>query len=148
MAQEKNKYHIGKNGGIATTRLYNIWLHMKGRCERKSDDHYKWYGKRGIKVCEEWHDFRTFREWSMQNGYSDKLTIDRIDNEKDYSPENCRWINHKQQCNNRRSNVILTINGQSHNIQEWAQITGVKYATIYQRYKSGKTENDLIKVVI
>ena len=142
-------YGIGTRGGIASTRLYNIWLHMKGRCHRVSDDHYKWYGAKGVKVCDEWRgSFEAFRKWAIGNGYGEGLTIDRIDNEGDYSPENCRWVTHRDQCNNRRSNVMLTIDGVTRNVREWSDITGLKYGTIYRRYRDGKTGHDLIKEVV
>ena len=144
-----SKYRdVGPRGGLSNSRLYNIWLHMKGRCYRKTDDHYKFYGARGITVCEEWkNDFKEFYNWAMSNGYSDRLTIDRIDNNGNYEPSNCRWVNIKTQCNNRTTNVIVTINGETHNIKEWSEITGIKYATIYQRIKRGLTGVDIIKGV-
>lgn len=83
----------------------------------------------------------------MSNGYSDELTIDRIDVNGNYEPSNCRWVDRKTQCNNRTTNVIVTVNGETHNIKEWSEITGIKYATIYQRIKRGLTGVDIIKEV-
>ena len=142
-----SKYiEIGSKGGRSNSRLYNIWLHMKGRCYRKSDDHYKHYGSRGITVCDEWkNDFKAFYDWSMSNGYSDDLTIDRINNDGNYEPSNCRWVTMKEQCNNRTSNVVLTIDGKSHNIKKWSEITGIKYHTIYARVKRGLNGIDVIR---
>lgn len=137
MAYKRPKYGtVGVKGGLSRTRLYGIWCKIKGKCYTKTDDHYKWYGSRGITVCEEWkNSFITFREWALNNGYSDNLTIDRIDNNGNYEPSNCRWVDMKTQANNRRSNLYLTFNGETKRIYEWCKILGIKYNTLYMRYK-------------
>lgn len=106
---------------------------------------------RGIKVCKEWkNDFVSFQKWMYINGYLDnekrgKYTLDRIDTNKDYSPENCRIISQKEQCSNRRNNVIVSINGISHTIKQWSEITGISQTTLYQRYYRGIRNENLIK---
>lgn len=134
--------------GMKGTRLYRIWQNMKNRCQTPSVPCYETYGGRGITVCEEWqHDFLPFHSWAMANGYADDLTLDRKDSNGNYCPENCRWVSRKAQANNFRKNVILEINGEKHTIAEWADISGIKYTTIYQRRLRGWTDDDLLKPV-
>ncbi len=88
--------------GQSNTRLYRIWVEMRNRCYLKSDTNFSKYGARGITVCDEWrNDFKAFYDWSMVNGYSDELTIDRIDGKGNYEPTNCRWATYKEQNLNR-----------------------------------------------
>lgn len=91
-----------KTHGMSKTRLYRIWHNMKNRCFYTKDKHFNDYGGRGITVCDEWkNDFESFKKWSLSNGYSDELTIDRINNDGNYEPSNCRWVTMKEQCKNR-----------------------------------------------
>lgn len=121
-----------KHGGKGT-RLYSIWIDMLRRCECPKIQSFKRYGGRGITVCDSWHDFVIFREWAVNNGYSDDLTLDRIDNDREYSPKNCRWATIKVQENNRGNNTLLTFEGKTHTLSQWAEITGIHRATISRR---------------
>lgn len=116
------------------SRLYSIWSGMKCRCYCKSVPEYRRYGQRGIRVCEEWKkDFVAFRTWAESSGYQDKLTIDRIDNDGDYCPENCRWVTMKTQSRNRSSNK--SFNGKLY--AEWEEEQGFKRGTISRRISKG-----------
>jgi hypothetical protein len=106
-------------------RLYNIWLGMRERCNNKGRVAFARYGGRGISVCDEWNDYENFKAWALSSGYAENLTLERNDNNGNYSPDNCRWATSKEQANNRCSNRILEINGITHNIQKWCEITGL-----------------------
>lgn len=115
------------------TRLYHIWAGMISRCMNVSHKQYEHYGRRNIKVCKEWLDYVAFRDWAMANGYEDNLSIDRINNDGSYCPENCRWATAKQQANNTRKTRLLTFNGDTHSVSEWARILGIKQSTLSMR---------------
>lgn len=120
------------------TRLYYIWQHMLTRCRSEKDKSYDNYGGRGISVCEEWsNDFYNFRKWALNNGYQEQLSIDRIDNYGNYSPENCRWITNIDQCNNRRKSIIINYNNKTQSIAEWCRELDLNYGTVFNRYKRG-----------
>lgn len=120
-------------------RLHNTWCSMRQRCEKPHCSGYWKYGAKGIRVCDEWHIFENFRDWAYENGYSDELTIDRIDPNGNYEPQNCRWVTQKVQQNNRSNNVLITYNDETHNIEEWENITGIPYDVIYNRHHRGWT---------
>jgi hypothetical protein len=107
---------------------------MRRRCVDAKQPNFSHYGGKGITVCEEWlHNYKAFYDWSISNGYTDELTIDRIDNNKGYSPENCRWADMKTQQNNRSYNKLLTYNGKTQNVKEWAEELGINYKTLWNR---------------
>ena len=126
------------------TRLYQIWFHMKRRTTNVNDREYSYYGGRGITICDEWLSYEPFRDWALQNGYSAELSIDRIDNNKGYCPENCRWTTQKVQSNNTRKNRIIECDGTSHTLAEWGDITGINATTIAYRIKKGMTVRDAL----
>ena len=117
-------------------RIYRIFIGMHSRCEYTTHSHYENYGGRGISVCDEWSGsdgFFYFYKWSMENGYSNKLSIDRIDNEKGYSPDNCRWITMKEQIENRRNSLNFCYNGKNMNLSDIAKLNGTTYGKLYFR---------------
>lgn len=137
-------------GGFSSSpnRLYNSWRAMKQRCFNKSNNRYKDYGARGITVCDEWkNSFDSFAEWSRKNGYADNLTIDRIDNDKPYCPDNCRWISAYEQASNKRNNHMIFAFGENHTIAEWARIQHISDSTIYRRLKKGLLGKDAVATV-
>jgi len=122
---------------MTNTRIYRIWNSILNRCKNKKTDSYKFYGGKGITVCNEWKSFVNFRDWALANGYNDTLSIDRIDSKGNYEPSNCRWVTMREQQNNRCNNVRLTYNGETHTIMEWSRITGIKPKIYYDRYYRG-----------
>ena len=130
--------HKYSRHGKRHTRLYRIWANIKTRCFNCNDPHYARWGALGITMCEEWkNDFKTFYDWAMNNGYSDELTIDRIDNSGNYEPNNCRWVTIKEQNQNKRNVILLTYNGLTMSCGAWAKKLGTGHDTIRQRYHKG-----------
>lgn len=121
----------------------NSWYAMKRRCECPDACNYKWYGGKGVTVCKEWHDRNVFKEWAFTHGWFEGATIDRIDRDKGYCPENCRWATMKEQTRNRATNCYLTYNGETRCIRDWSDITGIKWGTLYSRHKKGKSIDEI-----
>ncbi len=122
------------------TPLYRIWCAMKERCNNPHNKRFSRYGARGIRVCEEWSiSFNAFREWAISNGYKKGMTIDRIDNEKGYEPSNCRWATIAEQNRNYSRNHLITFDGETLCVTDWANKLGINQATILYRLKNGKT---------
>ncbi len=139
-----NRERLCKHGGKGS-QLYNVWCSMKYRCYNTNDKNYNNYGGRGITVCTEWlHDYSSFKDWANKSGYSLGLTIDRIDVNGNYSPENCRWVDYTTQCNNRRNSIYVSYNGETHSLSEWSRITGINYYTLHNRYEAGMPPEEIL----
>lgn len=124
--------------GESKSRIYQIYYKMKSRCYNPNYSESEYYGKRGIKICKEWLDsFEKFYEWSITNGYADNLSIDRINVNKGYYPNNCKWSTPKEQSRNRRNNIYITYNNETRCLSEWCEIFDLKYQTILQRINRG-----------
>jgi len=125
-------------------RLKNVYGAMKNRCTNTNRHNYYRYGGRGIKVCDDWiNDIEKFIDWSLKNGYKKGLQIDRINNDGDYSPENCRWVTPKENANNKESNILITYNNETKSIAEWSKIVNIDAKTLYYRYSKGYKVEDL-----
>lgn len=124
----------------ARENIGSVWRNMKIRCNDPRDKYYYRYGGRGIKVCPEWENsFENFYEWALRNGYQKGLSIDRIDNNKGYSPDNCRWVTMHEQNRNYSRNHMITYKGETKCLEDWAQEIGLCRATIFLRLKNGAT---------
>lgn len=134
------------HGDKRTTPLYGVWESMRKRCNNPRCKSYSYYGGRGITVCPEWDDFPVFYQWAMENGYGPGLSLDRVDNDLGYNPSNCRWSTRHEQANNKRSNRILTVNGESKNIAEWTRDPrcSAGYHTIVSRLDRGWSDEDAV----
>ncbi|WP_047504238.1 MULTISPECIES: hypothetical protein [Staphylococcus] len=132
--------------GDSKKRLYRIWINMIRRCSIETETHFNRYGGRGIKVCDEWVDnYLEFKEWAMKNGYDEKLSIDRIDNNGNYTPENCRWVDVKTQSNNRETNVLIKYQGVERTLKEWCTLLNLNYNTVHYRYAKGYGIDEMFK---
>ena len=129
--------------GESFTRLNNIWRGMRTRCNSSNPRNARWNG-RGIRVCDEWNDFTAFKEWALTNGYADNLSIDRIDNNGDYEPSNCRWVSMAAQMGNRSICRIITAFGKTQHLEAWSRETGISPNTIALRLKRGVTPEDAL----
>ena len=142
---EKIKMTIDRNTthGKAKTRLYKIWIGMKKRCYNPNSKAYKNYGGRGISMCQEWKEnFINFYDWSMEHGYSEELSIDRIDVNGNYEPSNCRWAANKEQGRNQRKTIYLTLFETEKTLSEWCEYAEIKSSRAYQRLRHGNRPFD------
>ena len=129
-----------KHGGKGT-RLFHIWIDMRQRCNNPHNYAYKNYGERGISVYPEWNDYVNFRNWAEMNGYTNDLTLDRINVNGNYEPNNCRWVTRKVQNNNRRSNRLITYKGETKNLREWSDMLCMNYDKLRYRLDTWKDVN-------
>ena len=121
---------------MGRTRLYSTWTNMKTRCYNPNVHGFKNYGGRGITVCEEWEsDFVNFYNWAVETGYNDELTIERVDVNGNYEPENCMWIKADEQSKNRRGNIYIELNGKTDTLKGWCDELGFPYKIVHQRMK-------------
>lgn len=135
-----------KEHGMKGTKLYRVWRSMKERCSNPHNKSYRNYGAKGISVCEEWgNDFSNFQNWAINNGYGDKLTIDRIDTKQNYCPENCRWVTTQQQNRNYSRNHKVEYNGKIYCIVELAEKFDIDYRKLLYRINAGYTIENAIK---
>lgn len=141
--RKENALHLDKvrlKHGMSDNRLYRIYNDMVSRCYRKSINGYENYGGRGIRVCDEWlgeDGFKNFMSWSFANGYNEELTIDRLDSNGHYEPNNCKWSTRKEQANNTRATIFLEYGREKHSLTEWSEITGIRKGTLYTRMRKG-----------
>lgn len=129
------------HGFSKTTPVYFVWKELRHRCTNPNHKSYKNYGGRGIKFCEEWNDFEVFYEWAIRSGYKEerltngknKWTIDRIDNNGNYEPDNCRWITNEEQARNKRNVIFITHNKETKSLHEWCEIFNISFNVVYNR---------------
>lgn len=134
----KNRPANRTTHGMSNFRVYRIWCKMKERCNNSNSINYKNYGGKGICLCKEWNEsFIAFYNWSIQNGYQDNLSIDRIDSDKNYEPNNCRWASRITQNNNTNRNHLVSYNGETHTISQWCKKLKLPYSTLYGRIRKG-----------
>lgn len=144
--QKEKNLELRTTHGQCHSRLYNIWCGIRNRCSLPSTSCYKYYGARGIKVCEEWNDFPVFMEWALSHGYADNLTIDRIDIDGNYCPENCRWITIQEQQRNKRSNHYIEFNGERKTLKEWADSIGIHHVSLLERLERWDSLEDALTI--
>lgn len=137
-----------KWGGAWKTRLYSIWRHMIERCEQENHPSFQYYGAKGVSVCDEWRcSFFAFKKWAEEHGYNDELTIDRKDNSKGYSPDNCRFATQKEQQRNRSTNRLVNTEYGPITIKEASERFGIHKDTIRRRLETGWSDYDATHVL-
>lgn len=127
------KYQLPSYHGMRGTPIYTSWDSMIQRCTNPKSYHYRNYGARGIMICSEWRNFKNFHKWAIENGWAEGLEIDRINNDGNYEPSNCRWVTPAVNNLNKRTNRLLTFDGQTKTLKEWSDLTGLRYKTIQGR---------------
>lgn len=131
-----------KHGAWARNhKLYDVWVSMIDRCEHPSSTSWRYYGARGIAVAEEWHDPNAFIDWALEHGYEEGMNLDRIDNDGNYGPHNCRFITHRSNMLNQRRNRRIELMGTTRTVMEWSRVLGINHNTIYGwLHKYGEAE--------
>ncbi len=124
--------------------LYKVWQGIKDRCENPNNKAYRNYGKRGISIYEQWYDPEKFIKWALESGYQKGLQIDRIDNNSNYSPSNCRWVTPLQNSQNKRTNKNITIKGETKTMAAWARNAGMTFTGFRHRVMRGVTGEALL----
>lgn len=132
------------DGRKVWTKLYGVWNAMRGRCNSPGTKDYKRYGARGIRVCAEWSDYGVFRAWALANGYRKGLTLDRMESDGNYEPDNCRWISKGEQQANIRRAIKLTYNGETRSLYRWARIVGLSADALRVRHYAGWTDEQVL----
>jgi hypothetical protein len=139
MRNAHNKRH-----GRSNDPIYTAWKQMRARCSRPSNDRYKYYGARGIRVCEQWHTFENFLA-DMGERPSPAHSVERRDNDKDYCPDNCFWATIEEQRNNMRSNVLITYKEETLTATQWAKRLGVNPVALLERTRKGWSDEKIIE---
>lgn len=145
--QGLNRPHHYQMHGCSDSKLYGIWKSIKCRCYNKNRQCYHNYGDRGINICDDWlHDFIAFHDWAVDNGYKEGLTIDRIDNNKGYSPDNCQWVDVATQNRNTRRTINFTYQGETHCLKDWCEIFNLNYGTVKSRVQRGWSIDEALEL--
>lgn len=134
--EKETKREVNTIHGLRRCPLYKVWLNMKDRCHNPNNSHFKYYGGKGIAVCSEWkEDFKLFYDWMINNGYEKGMSIDRIDNSLEYSPDNCRIVPFNKQSSNRTTNYAIMYEGIPYTVAELSKLLNVKSSTLYSRLR-------------
>lgn len=145
----QGEHHNDARHDVGRTRLYHIWQDIKQRCFNDKNDNYKNYGGRGITMCDEWaNSYMSFKEWSLNNGYEENLSLDRIYVNGNYEPCNCRWATQKTQANNTRTNRLITFNGETLTLSQWRDKLGFKRGVIEYRLNAGWPIEDVMLIPV
>lgn len=139
----KRNVSSGKRNGESYSKIYYTWYNMISRCYKDVDGTSKYYKNKGIIVCEEWKIYENFRDWSINNGFSDELSIDRIDYDGDYEPSNCRWVDIFVQANNKSTNHMITFNGETKTLMQWSRKFNLNYGLLSSRIYRGCSIEEL-----
>lgn len=131
---------------LSHTKIYQQYYGMRKRCEYPKHKEFDRYGGRGISVCEEWKEsFENFYNWAINNGFNDGMTIDRINNDGNYSPDNCRFITLSEQQNNKSNSIFLTYKDNTYGLKKWSEITGISYGALLRRYHINSDPENVLK---